>query len=241
MPEKFRAVSVIRATEASQLTIEAYLNSANFKRKLVKTYNLLPIIFEDEWDSTTNSWKETDVRYIPTPQKAIESPNFPLKVSTDKRTKLILLSWEAKDSIIAAKYLQSSLDVLSKYMEEEYVTDAQTQIEILEQELGPLAQQFDSVWEKFWQLEKISIANTELLRAYTHLKDKLSDLKTKDALSRKFDVIADPVPPSEPFKPKRAVIIGATGVGSFCFGILVLFVREAVRREKIGRSIEFLS
>lgn len=231
---KYKAEAVLRATGSSQPIIEGYLNSADFKKELVRKFDLLPIMYADKWDAKAESWKTTSPEEIPTARQAIASEDFPLASSVDKKSKLVTVTWEGRDPEQTASLLQNSLDLLSSYMTEEYVTDAQTQITILEQELGPLANQFDSVWDKFWQVDKVSIASTELLRAYTNLKDKLSNLKAEDALARKFDILSSPIPPYKPFKPKKALIVALTAVGSGFLGVLIVFVREAVRKVKQG-------
>jgi LPS O-antigen subunit length determinant protein (WzzB/FepE family) len=233
---KYKAEAVLRATELSQPIIEGYLNSANFKEQLVQKFDLLSVLYPDKWDAETKSWKTISPKEIPTVRQAIAGGDFPLASSVDKKSKLVTVTWDARDPEQAATLLQGSLDLLSSYMADKYVTDAQTQISILEKELGPLTSQFDSVWEKFWQLDKVSIASTEFLRGYTDLKSKLSDLKAADALARKFDILSSPIPPYKPFKPKKALIVALAAVGSGFLGVLIVFVREAMRKVKQGKE-----
>jgi LPS O-antigen subunit length determinant protein (WzzB/FepE family) len=231
---KYKAEAVLRTTGFSQPIIQGYLNSADFKKDLVRTFNLLPIMYDDKWDAATESWKTTSSGEIPTVRQAVSEKNFPLTSSVDKNSNQVTVTWEGKEPEQAASLLQNSLDLLSSYMTTKYVTDAQTQIAILEQEFGPLATQFDSVWAKYWQLDKLTVANMELLGAYTRLKDRLSNLKAEDALARKFDILSSPMPPIDPFKPKKFLIVALTAVGSGFLGVLLVFVREAISKMKQG-------
>ena len=98
-----------------------------------------------------------------------------------------------------------------------------------------LIQEFNLSKEKLDGINEDSSVESVRLSALALLKEKLVDLRSKDILSRKFSVISSPSVPSEPFSPKRAVILGATAFGSLFIGILAVFVRSAVRRAKAQR------
>jgi uncharacterized protein involved in exopolysaccharide biosynthesis len=147
--------------------------------------------------------------------------------SVNNRSKLITLSMESGEKEKVSEYLKKSLHILSDYMNTKYITDAQIQISILEQELEPTRRQLGEMREKLEEAEQVDV-----LRIYSRLLDKLSELKTQDALARKFDILSTPSIPGQPFAPKRGLILGATAFGSLFMGILTVFVRSAVRRAK---------
>lgn len=152
-----------------------------------------------------------------------------LSSSVDRRSKLITLSLESEDKDRVSEYLQKSLGLLSEYMDTKYVTDAQSQIRILEQELHQSQRHLGE------QVGKTAVA-PDVLRSFSVLPDRLSELKAADALARKFDVISTPSIPQQPFKPKSRLILGATAFGSLFTGILAVFVRSAVRRARLRRQ-----
>lgn len=152
-----------------------------------------------------------------------------LSTSVDRRSKLITLSLESEDKERVSEYLQKSLVLLSEYMDAKYVTDAQSQIRILEQELHQSRRHLGELMDK-------TEVTPDVLRSFSVLPDRLSELKAEDALARKFDVISTPSIPEQPFKPKGDLILGATAFGSLFMGILAVFVRSAVRRARLRRQ-----
>lgn len=152
-----------------------------------------------------------------------------LSTSVDRRSKLITLSLESEDRERVSEYLQKSLVLLSEYMDTKYVTDAQSQIRILEQELHQTQRHMDELMGK-------TEVTPDVLRSFSMLPDRLSELKAEDALARKFDVISTPSNPQRPFKPKSKLILGATAFGSLFTGILAVFMRSAVRRARLQRQ-----
>lgn len=152
-----------------------------------------------------------------------------VSTSVDRRSKLITLSMESQEKEKVSEYLKKSLMILAEYMNTKYVTDAQSQIKSVEQDLVQSQRQVRALDEKI-------AGASDALRSFSVLTDRLSELKAEDTLARKFDVISTPSIPGEPFKPKRVLILGATAFGSLFIGIFAVFVRSAVRRAKAQRQ-----
>lgn len=153
-----------------------------------------------------------------------------LSTTVDRRSKLITLSLESEEKERVAEYLQKTLVLLSEYMDTKYVTDAQSQIRILEQEWQQSQRHLGELMGK-------TEMTPEVLRRFSLLPDRLSVLRAEDALARKFDVISTPSIPQQPSKPKSKLILGATAFGSLFMGILAVFVRSAVGRARLRRQL----
>jgi LPS O-antigen subunit length determinant protein (WzzB/FepE family) len=151
--------------------------------------------------------------------------------SVDRRSKLITLSMESQEKENVSEYLQKSLTILSEYMNTKYVTDAQSQIKVFEQNTDPSQCRFVEL-----RVKQEGGETSDVQRSFSILTDRLSELRAEDALARKFDVISTPSIPGAPFKPKRILILGATAFGSLFIGILAVFVRSAVRRARAQRQ-----
>lgn len=233
---KFKAVVVIRATEYSQPIIEDYLGSGNFRKQLIEQLDLLPYIFEKSWDSLNKTWKKDSRKNIPTIQQGMQSDNFPLSFSVNKQNKLISVFWEGKDPELTSKNLKLSLDMMSRHVLKEHVTNYQITINILQEEFQMLIPAFNYAEAQFVDWNASSVAAAGILSEYALLKSKIADQRARDTLSRMFTIISPPEPPSEPFKPNRAMILGATAFGSLFMGILAVFVRSAVRRARLRRQ-----
>ena len=89
LPEVYKAEATIRASGQSTLVIKTYLESGRFKRKLAQKYDLLPVLYEDLWDTEKGQWKVKDKDKLPTVDRAIVDKKIPVSVNQDRKTNLI--------------------------------------------------------------------------------------------------------------------------------------------------------
>ncbi|MFP4285660.1 MAG: hypothetical protein ACLFQG_08920, partial [Desulfovermiculus sp.] len=155
----------------------------------------------------TGSWRPGDSG-PPTAETALSQNKIPLEV--EEHT----LTWEGPDPAFNVLMLERVINELELYLQNDFVSEHQVQMEIFEQELQPITEQFDGVWEQFWALDKVNLANLEILGEYTRLKSRISDLRSKDALSRKFEVVNDPIALAAPISPKTNLMTTLTFVAS---------------------------
>jgi hypothetical protein len=212
----YQAKAVLRPTEASGPIITAYLNSTQLKRKLVANYDLLPILYADRWDDENKQWLVDRPDQIPTTELVLAEGKIPFHLGGN-----YTLVWEGADPAFNVLMLKRIIRELDLYLQNDFVSDAQVQMTIFEQELAPLTVQYEGVWDQFWGLDKINLAKIDLLGEYTRLKNKISDLKSQDALSRRFVVTGEPIAAMEPFFPKTTLIVALTFLAS---GMLPFFL-----------------
>ena len=77
--------------------VVATLNSRKFLREYIKQKKLLPILFEEIWDSDKEVWLVPSADHEPSEQNAIQSLKGNLSVDEDKKSGLITLSISWKD------------------------------------------------------------------------------------------------------------------------------------------------
>lgn len=231
LPQVYKSEATIRPTDQSALAIKTYLESGRLKRKLAQKYDLLPVLYEDLWDREKGQWKVKDKEMLPTIDKAIADKVFPISVSQDQKTKLITVSWEGKDPEFCYIMMGRVILALGDYLDKEYVSDAQTQIQVIERELKPLDKLFGQ-WTQIWQLDKLKISDIEFLNFYTGLKRRLTELKAIDALARKFEIVDEPVFPHKPYKPKCKLIVAVSFVTSLFLAIFLVFFFQFVQKAR---------
>ena len=222
---QYRARATLKPTKQSQDVIVNHLNSNKFHRKLIKNYDLLPKMYPDLWDAENHTWLVESQADIPTVDKALAAEGkFNLKV--ELKEGLINITWEGSHPEYIVTTLENIIHELNSYLKDDFESEAQAQMKIIYEELGPWTENFEQVWEQFWSLDKLTVANMEVLNQYTRLKNQISNLKVQDAMARKFEVQNDPIEPQHPFEPNKKLIVALSCVlGLFISVFLVFFGR----------------
>jgi len=102
----------------------AVLQSEAFTQRYIREQNLLPILFEERWDSSRRSWKNEDKKKIPTLWQA--NAFFKKKVrsvTTESKTGLVIVSITWKDPQLASKWANdlvrlANLDLRTRTIDE---------------------------------------------------------------------------------------------------------------------------
>ena len=104
-----------------------FLSSRNMKQRLIEKYDLLPRLYEDDWDAERKTWRTSDPKDQPSLVKALQTKRLDglFSVSQNKKTELISLAWVDEDPRFASTMLKRTIQELSHYLEYEYETDAQ--------------------------------------------------------------------------------------------------------------------
>jgi hypothetical protein len=117
-------------TEASL----AVLRSREFTEKFIREKNLMPVLFEDAWDSTTNNWK--DPANPPTLARGFRVFNTAIRaVSRDKRTQLVTMTIDWHDREQAAEWANELIERLNAEMRARAIAKSTASVGFLEQEL----------------------------------------------------------------------------------------------------------
>jgi uncharacterized protein involved in exopolysaccharide biosynthesis len=189
---------------------EVVLKSRELTNTVIQQHNLLPFLYENDWDKATQKWK---VDKPPTFQDAYKNiVGSLLKVSVDKKKNVLKASFEFRDAVTASKILTHYIDGMSDYMRRNALDTARAQQGHLSQEMAR--------------------TSDPILR--TKLAEMLADQIQKESLAKVqkyygFSVIDPPFVPEKKIKPKRAVIFVLSVVVAFFLAVFLAFFLEYMK------------
>ena len=185
----------------------ATLKSRELTYKLIEDENLMPILFENKWNKDIKQWKNK--KKPPTIWRAYKKFNLIRAISQDKKTRLIKLSIDWKDPVLAADWAGKLVARVNNKLRQEAIIDTEKSIVFLKNEL-----------KKTSNIEvKQSIYS--LIEGQTKNK-MLANTKQDYA----FRVIDKAVVPERKIKPKRALIVVVGFILGMMLGVFAVFVRR---------------
>jgi uncharacterized protein involved in exopolysaccharide biosynthesis len=199
--------------------VVATLNSRKFLRTYIKQNKLMPVLFDEIWDTDNQVWNVPSVEDEPTEQKAIELFKACLSVGEDKKSGLITLSISWKDPQVAARWANDLVKQLNEQLREQAIADFRKRVGYLEQELAKTTlQDMRAVLYNLLESEK--------------QKAMLANVNEDFAL----EVIDPAVPPETREKPKRKLIVALGGVCGGFLGIFAVFFAQFIQKLKSPNS-----
>jgi len=228
-------ISLPGAGGAGSQLIMAFLESQNFKAKLIDKYALLPRLNKKQWDADKQQWLIDDPKKKPTTIKAIQGKALDsiYDVKQDKKTQLITITWVDEEPAFAAEMVGRVVSELEYYLAYEYESDSQRERKFAEKELAGATSELEA-WEQKVPSDELSLAKIkrELLAAttvYTELRKQVELAKlTEEKEVVNFKTVDPPFVPEIRFKPKRSLICALTLVTAGFLSILLVFVGEAI-------------
>jgi uncharacterized protein involved in exopolysaccharide biosynthesis len=230
---------------ASASEIVNLLNSNVLREKIITRYNLLPVLFPDDWDAEKNRWKKEDgwgislnprvwisalARMVspPPPGLAKKTPGVPdvwdglrelddlVSVKNNIKDNSITITAEFRDPEMAAKLADYFLTSLTDHMSAEARRVADVNRKYLESQLDATADPF--IKQKIYNLIAQQIETS-----------MMAEVKENFA----FKVLDPPKPPDKKIKPKRAVIVILSFVMALFIGVFVAFFLEYLEKQNI--------
>ncbi len=198
----------------------AVLKSREFLWSFIKDEKLMPILFADAWDDAKHGWKEPDPDKQPTLWDGYRLfSESVLSASSDKKTGLITVAVEWKDPDIAAKWANTLVARLNRYLREKAIRQSHIKLKYLNDELARTAieDQRKALFELISQEQKKAmLANTQKEFA--------------------FQVIDPAVTPDKKAKPKRSlIVILSTFVAGF-LAVIGVFIQEGIRQRRLAEA-----
>ena len=194
----------------------ATLETREFLKNFISRRNLLPIIFEEKWDKSTESWIEIEGQEEITPEDGIIPLQGAIEVDKDK-SGLITLSISWADPEFAAQWANDLVQQLNKQLREQAITDSQKRVGYLEKELAKTTlQDMRAVLYNLLESEK--------------QKAMLANVNEDFAL----EVIDPAVAPEIREKPKRKLIVALGAVCGGFLGIFAVFFSQFLRKLKLS-------
>ncbi len=193
--------------------ILATLESRKFLGWYIKENNLMPVLFEEEWDSKAEKWKIEPGGKAPTDELAFRAFSDLLDLSEDRKTGLITLSIFWKDPEVAAEWANDLVRRLNNELRRKAIEDSKKRIGYLEKELAkPLVKDMKEVLYS--------------LRESEERKAMLANVNEEFALQ----VIDPAVVPEFRAKPNRRLIAVLGGVCGLVLGVFAFLIRDFLIR-----------
>jgi len=195
----------------------AVLKSREFIWGFVKDEKLMPVLFEDAWDSERKQWVAEDKESQPSLWDAwrLIIKGGMLSINTDKDSGLVRLSIDWTDPDLATLWVMKLVSRINKHSREQAISQSGKKLKYLELELSRT------------QIEENRQALFELISA--EQKQAMLANTQQDFV---FRVIDSASAPDKKLKPKRAiiVIVATFVVGFLC--IIFVLIQEGLRKRK---------
>jgi uncharacterized protein involved in exopolysaccharide biosynthesis len=187
---------------------EIVLKSRELTRRVVEKYDLMPDLFEDQWDPLMNGWRESP---SPTFQDAYNLLMGMLKVSRQRSTDILTLAFEHEDPRFAKIMIGNYLAELSESLREETLEEAAENKRFLREQLDTTSDIL--LKEKLWILLSKEIEKEIFLRAQRY---------------HGFIILDPPVAadPDKMIKPNRSLIVMLSGMAALFVAIILAFLLE---------------
>ncbi len=234
---------------ASASEIVNLLNSNILREKIITRYNLLPVLFPDDWDPEKNRWKKTEgvgislnprvwmsalARIVspPPPGIAKKEPGVPdvwdglrelddlVSVKNNIKDNSITITADFRDPEMSAKLADYFLTSLTDHMSAEARRVADVNRKYLETQLGSTADPF--IKQKIYNLIAQQIETS-----------MMAEVKENFA----FKVLDPPKIPDRKIKPKRAQMVILSFVMALFLGVFAAFFLEYLEKQNININI----
>ncbi len=193
----------------------ATLKSRALTEAFIKDNNLMPILFEDDWDAEKKAWKELDPEVIPTLWQAYETFNKNIRiVSADKKSGLVTLAVEWKDPVLAATWANDLVKRVNHERQREAIEEAESSIGYLQKQLAKTSS--IEVEQAIYRLVEAQTKNIMVAQAREEFA---------------FKVIDPAVPPEKKARPKRLFILVMGFVVGIMLSTSIAFLVNSLRKK----------
>ncbi len=195
--------------------LDVVLNSRDLTLKIIQKYELMPVIFEDQWDAAAGGWM-ADIEEPPTLQDGLKAVREGgLKVSSDSEKSTLAIGFEHRNPETAKRIVEYYIHELSETLRSEVLHDAGEN-------------------QRFF-MEQLDRTSDALL------KEKIYELLAKEieketfAKAQKFysfQVLDPPIVPdlNKKVAPKRSIICILSVFVAFFFAVFLSFFLEFIRK-----------
>ncbi|MEE9910671.1 MAG: hypothetical protein K4571_03005 [Deltaproteobacteria bacterium] len=214
----------------SSAEIVSLLKSNVLRAKMIEQYQLLPVIFQNDWDAEKKRWKEPTLKQIILDWIRPSYPGVPerepgfhyvwdgireledmVKVDYNMKDDLVTITVEATNPQTAAKIANYFITTLNEHMSSDAKRIALINKEYLEKQLletkDPIVQQ----------------------KIYSLIAEKIETMmmaEVKEGFA--FKVLDPPMAPDKKTKPKRPIIVIVGFMFSCCLAVAVVFYKASL-------------
>jgi uncharacterized protein involved in exopolysaccharide biosynthesis len=192
----------------------AVLRSRSFTEAFLKDLDLMPLLFEDEWDPSANRWRDPDD--APTMSDGYKYFDQELRsVQQDLRTGLVTVRVDWRDPEVAANWTNALVDRLNAEMRRRAIERTNAAVKYLEQELAKTV---------------IVDTRTAIGRLMeTQINQRMLANVTEEYAFRVIDR-ALPSDDDDPVRPRKLVMIVTAAAAGLLVGIVVVLATRRSRR-----------
>ncbi|MBE0617603.1 MAG: hypothetical protein IH608_06730 [Proteobacteria bacterium] len=192
--------------------LDSLLKSHRLVKRTVNKYDLLPILFPEEWNPERQTWKAKAAGKPPNVWDADSQLKRIFTVRNDVKTGVLTLTMDWRDARTATAMLEHFLDELALMIQEDELKKIQTNRRFVEEQLGRAS-------------DPMVVAKLQAL---------LSEQVEKGMMARNveqfaFELIDPPAASDERVKPKRVAVAALGGISSLLLGTFCSFAAEAAR------------
>jgi len=195
--------------------LEVVLGSRDLTLRIINTYELMPVIFADDWDAGQKKWKTDQPKTVQDGLKKIMSDL--LKISVDSGKNIIKIGFEHRRPSTARDIVYHYLKEASEMLREEVIRDAGENRRFFTEQLNQTADPL--LKEKIYALLAKEIEKETFARAQKYYS---------------FQVLDPPIvpDPDKKVKPRRALICVLAVVVAFFMAVFLSFLVEFIRRTR---------
>lgn len=202
----------------------AVLKSREFLWQFSQKNNLMPILFEDDWDAKKKRWNNDDPKKQPGQWHVyrLMIKNKMLDVQVDKKTGFVTLAIEWEDAALAAKMTNDLVAQLNQYLAKQSIDRSERNLKYLKEELAHT------------QIEEMRKMLFDLIAS--EQKSAMMANTQKDYV---FKVLDSAIEPDKKIKPKRALIVIGVSVLAGFIAVLYAFLGESIscRRKRLTEEV----
>ncbi len=197
--------------------LQVVLGSRELTLKIIRKYELMPIIFEDMWDAEKGDWN-AEVEDPPTMQDGLRAvKDGMLKVGSDMEKGTLTIGFEHKNPETAKEAVNYYIKELSETLRAEVLHDANENKRFFREQLDRTSDAL--LKEKIYNMLAKEIEKETFARAQKYYS---------------FQVVDPPIVPDLDKKvaPKRSIICILSVFVAFFFAVFLSFFLEFTRRIK---------
>lgn len=199
--------------------LEALLKSRRLMQRTVAKHNLLPVLFDKDWDAEKEAWAVRNPKDVPSFWDAERKLEKVYSVRNDAKAGVLRVSFEWKDKEVARSILQASLAELALSIQEDELRKVEANRKFAEQQLAHAT-------------DPVIVAKLQGLLSEQVEKAMMAQNMEQFA----FELIDPPAVSDRKVRPKLALIAVLGSMGSFFMGILLVFLAESVQNRRRSRS-----
>jgi uncharacterized protein involved in exopolysaccharide biosynthesis len=189
----------------------AVLRSRSLTQRFIEKNALLPILFYEDWDEASKSWRVDDPEDVPNLWKAYERFDRKVRsVTQDAETGLVTLSIDWIDPLQARDWANGLVAEVNADMRNRAIEQSKKNIEFLRGQL-------QNTNEVELRTAAFGLMEAEMKNAM------LSAVRTEYA----FEVIDPAITPEKPSWPNRILLAALGFFAGFATGLFLLFLRRS--------------